>query len=320
MRRSSRRYTLLTIIRRRELRQLQTMDVRGCRALALPPVHEAQRPAPALLPLLAAALPPITPSLRRVRFADTLHVREPTAEESDGDQSDTDDDASDSDDTLEEMGSPRSSTVPLHIHLWPDLDNLAAAAQNGLGTANIVIGRTSVCTGSVVRPASSARLINGRQWLNGELIDAGISVLASEYPQRLERFCVLSSYEMTRYADGTDVQELHRHVDKLAPWSRTAVIVPINEENTHWLLAVVWPTLGYVEVFDSLGRPERMQRHAKDEQDRARQCNGYDCGLWTLAVVAGLLNGKHVTGLQESDMLRVRLGLATLLCKYGQNR
>ncbi|EJD33738.1 hypothetical protein AURDEDRAFT_177180 [Auricularia subglabra TFB-10046 SS5] len=168
----------------------------------------------------------------------------------------------------DDPGPPRVASLPYeatfaqHIHAWTELDSLAAAASVDLRTIDLVIDPNGMVPGHRIQPASWSRLVASNKWLNDELVNAGIAVLAAEYPRLLGRFCVLSSYELRRFDDGLPVEDLHRLVRRVEPWTRRAIIVPINEKDTHWLLAVIWPELGYIEVFDSLGRKALMESHA----------------------------------------------------------
>jgi hypothetical protein len=48
-------------------------------------------------------------------------------------------------------------------------------------------------------------------------------------------------------------------------------------------------------------------------QKTAVQTNGYDCGIWVLAMIAATLHGCHCTGLKEDHMSAFRRYLHTLV-------
>ncbi|EJD34276.1 hypothetical protein AURDEDRAFT_176681 [Auricularia subglabra TFB-10046 SS5] len=149
-------------------------------------------------------------------------------------------------------------TLPTHIHHWADLNALAAAADTSTPTHDLWAPAHASFPRSKIEPVSWKRIPSGHRWLNDEAINIGISVIAREYSTFLDRFGALPSYEITSYIDGLAIPELHRRVRKLRPWEREAIIVPVNEDNAHWTMALVWPRHGYIEVFDSLARKQRV--------------------------------------------------------------
>ncbi|EJD50107.1 hypothetical protein AURDEDRAFT_58622 [Auricularia subglabra TFB-10046 SS5] len=228
-----------------------------------------------------------------------------------------------------------------------DADGATAVDSNTSPLQQTVyIDRHNTFPSCLVEPTSWERLVRDGRWLNDECITAGISALAREYPVRLDTFCALSSFELTCWMEHMGVVELHRHVKTLAPWTNDAVIIPINEANQHWVLAVLWPKYGVIEIFDSLARSQRVRGlammvyqyiHAvtayarmldptvpplptawiaRPMVSKAPQSNTYDCGVWILCTVAALLDGKRVTSLGEGDIPRVRAALAALIRKY----
>ncbi|KAG1745421.1 uncharacterized protein EDB91DRAFT_1049892 [Suillus paluster] len=48
-------------------------------------------------------------------------------------------------------------------------------------------------------------------------------------------------------------------------------------------------------------------------QTTAVQTNGYDCGVWVLAMIAATLRGCHCMALKEDDMSLFRHYLRTLV-------
>lgn len=120
-----------------------------------------------------------------------------------------------------------------------------------------------------VSPDSWTELLNPDGWLSDEAIMAGISSLFHRYPTRAGRLFVLSSYELTRWREGMSAPELHRLVAAVAPWKREQVIIPINQGNAHWTVAVVWPQQGLIEMFDSFASKATMRAQAHVSRARA---------------------------------------------------
>ncbi|EJD33462.1 hypothetical protein AURDEDRAFT_177455, partial [Auricularia subglabra TFB-10046 SS5] len=208
---------------------------------------------------------------------------------------------------------PYEEAMPKHLHAWPQ-------AQ-------------------FVQPSSWERLVTCGRRLNDEVVNAGVSALAAEYPKRLSKLTALSSYEISQYKDGLGAEDLYQLVKRAQSWAQDVVVVPITKSDTHWVfthwvLAVVWPKLGYIELFDSLGRGWWAERYAQvvlgyfrtatafarsvsskvkplpgdwtyvAMVDRATQSNTYDCALCVLTTAVALCDGKRCTSLVEDDMPR----------------
>ncbi|EJD36390.1 hypothetical protein AURDEDRAFT_74267 [Auricularia subglabra TFB-10046 SS5] len=315
--------------------------------------------------------PPATPPhRRRVRFADDPDIRTFVAE---CDYSEPEDDTDEDNDELEEMAIPKSPSrrrrdafLDDAIVISSDEDSASDSDSDEGEVADddsdieMTQGPRHAPAVTIppapkdsldllpnidIEPASWLRLVSQRRWLNDECVTTGLSALAREYPLRLDTFCALSSFELTCWMDKMGIESLYRHVESIAPWTRDAVIVPVNEGNVHWVLAVVWPKCGVVEIFDSLARSQRpyhaqmvyQYMHAITEYARrrdpsiaplpsawvarpmvsdAQQSNLSDCGVWILCTAAALLEGKRITARGEADIPLVRAALATLIRKH----
>lgn len=114
------------------------------------------------------------------------------------------------------------------------------------------------------------RLVSG-DWASGELIDLAVAALYTRYPRRRDIVVALSTMTLTSwFAKASTPEEAYRHAVPYAPWNRQCVLIPLHAVN-HWMLVALYPSVGVVEYFDSLG--------PKDDDVRM-WCEVRSCRLW----------------------------------------
>jgi len=160
-------------------------------------------------------------------------------------------------------------------------------------------------------------------WLNDEVINFYMHMLiahdiamCNEDPSR-KRSHLFSSFFMERLLV-TDGTYMYLNIEK---WSKgldifelDKLFFPINIDNTHWALAVVFPQLKQIHYFDSMGNDgeeymSSLRQWVIDEakskknltlnpndwtlvcrHDIPQQDNGWDCGVFTVACADFLLD------------------------------
>lgn len=114
------------------------------------------------------------------------------------------------------------------------------------------------------------------------------------------------------------------------------VFIPVNQ-NKHWTLIVVSPTLRTIEYFDSLGgRPDPFVRNIKDwlrmelgdkyvdaewkvlDTPSPKQNNGFDCGVFTVTTAKMIVLGYDPFGsYTQDDIVAQRMRMAAELISGG---
>ncbi|KAG1769968.1 hypothetical protein EV702DRAFT_1181682 [Suillus placidus] len=78
----------------------------------------------------------------------------------------------------------------------------------------------------------------------------------------------------------------------------------------HWVLCIIHLRSKELHLFDSFAERKPWKSDTKTD---ALQTNGFDCGVWVLAMIAATLHGYHCTALGEGDMHVFRYYLRTLV-------
>ncbi|KAF8335661.1 hypothetical protein F5887DRAFT_832660, partial [Amanita rubescens] len=129
-----------------------------------------------------------------------------------------------------------------------------------------------------------------------------------------------------------------RNISQSQYWNKNRWILPIHRPSqTHWVLAIIIIPERKILVFDSFGakyedwrsdlddilelvtrlgqiaRENGKQVVEQDGQWTAHpistsrvQRNGFDCGVWVLAVVAAVLRGYHMPAISHDDIAQFR--------------
>ncbi|KAG1796136.1 hypothetical protein EV424DRAFT_1547219 [Suillus variegatus] len=149
-------------------------------------------------------------------------------------------------------------------------------------------------------------------------------------------YAILSTHDLPciRYNAPDDV--LWRNMSWTSYWTKEVWILPIHRPSDvgHWVLCVVHLRSKELHLFDSFTERKPWKSDIKDimkliarllsiarQHDHvfnvnidfdgwlarplvtdALQTNGFDCGVWMLAVIAATLHGYHCTALREGDM------------------
>ncbi|KAJ7632871.1 hypothetical protein FB45DRAFT_746128, partial [Roridomyces roridus] len=154
---------------------------------------------------------------------------------------------------------------------------------------------------------------------------------------------VFSTYDLPRIRYKCSDTELWRFVAPLKYWGKRLWLIPIHRQaEEHWVFAVVSVPDRRIFFFDSLSQRQGWRRDIRDimvlitrlvalanrnahqlhltTEDPnepwgyPHQTNGYDCGIWVLCMMAAILRGAHVTGLQESDIGHARQVIRDHIC------
>lgn len=123
------------------------------------------------------------------------------------------------------------------------------------------------------------------------------------------------------------------------------IIVPINESNTHWFLAVVNLTTMQTETYDSMGKPHPdvharlnawFQAEVKYHKNTVfkdvvlsawdvgatkqlpRQNNCYDCGVFVCMYAANIMVGRNKFDFSQRDIPHIRMWMIQVLYKHGE--
>ncbi|KIK79744.1 hypothetical protein PAXRUDRAFT_36366 [Paxillus rubicundulus Ve08.2h10] len=180
--------------------------------------------------------------------------------------------------------------------------------------------------------------------INDVCINGCIPLLFSTIkPIDTHRFAVFSMHDLTRIQYNASDEVLWKAMWWICFWKKDIWIIPIQRPSPvgHWVLCIAYLSQKELLLFDSLGeqKPWRAdvqdvmklitrlislarEHHSEGDVDVCSwvarpltiiplQSNGYDCGIWVLAVVAATLRGFHTTGMQEEDMTSFRHYLYT---------
>ncbi|KZP28678.1 hypothetical protein FIBSPDRAFT_994208 [Athelia psychrophila] len=186
--------------------------------------------------------------------------------------------------------------------------------------------------------------INGAAMLlQTQLLNCGVNAAAS--------VAILSTHALVCARYGTSDDQLWRGAKNTLYWTKDVWILPIHRPATkHWVLCVVYPLKKKLHLFDSFAEQTSWHTETKvimtliarlsciarknnqpcsqyDFEDwiaqpllvEPAQTNGYDCGIWILAVVDAVLRGHDTTSCKEQDMVVFRQCLLNLMLQLPKN-
>ncbi|KAJ7573032.1 hypothetical protein C8J56DRAFT_805348 [Mycena floridula] len=191
-------------------------------------------------------------------------------------------------------------------------------------------------------PRRDIRRFKRGRLLNDDCMSVGSSVLFDHvFPDHSSpHIALLSCY----VASQTKTESVWRTAKHSLYWSRSIWLLPVNRvEESHWVLYIVYVNSGIIRIFDSLGhlpkedevqvsllqRIVNLIRFLVDSANRngfslmvpvdtwqvqplvnstnPLQRNSVDCGVWVLAAIFAVLQGKEtIGGISEGDMDAVR--------------
>ncbi|KAG1801271.1 hypothetical protein EV424DRAFT_1545449 [Suillus variegatus] len=206
------------------------------------------------------------------------------------------------------------------------------------------------CPCQVFEPKDIALLASRTALLNNSCIN-GCAVLlyleAVQLSPMVEQYAILSTHDLPRIRYNAPDDVLWRNMSWTSYWTKEVWILPIHRPSDvgHWVLCVVHLRSKELHLFDSFAERKPWKSDTKDimkliarllsitrQHDYvfnvnidfdgwlacplvtdALQTNGFNCGVWVLAVIAATLHGYHCTALGEGDMHMFRYYLRTLV-------
>ncbi|KAF8124776.1 hypothetical protein EV363DRAFT_1177524 [Boletus edulis] len=183
--------------------------------------------------------------------------------------------------------------------------------------------------------------------LNDICINGCITLLFQHIqPINPDRFGLFSTYDIYHIRHNASDDTLWRTMKHTSFWTKNIWIIPIHRPGIvgHWVLCVVNISRQEILLFDSMAErqpwranvqevmslisrlrsvaiqysvkfnPEmRFEWIARPVELQPMQTNGYDCGVWVLAVIAAVLRGFDMTGLREKDIQSFRSYLHSMV-------
>ncbi|KAG1745519.1 uncharacterized protein EDB91DRAFT_1236381 [Suillus paluster] len=170
--------------------------------------------------------------------------------------------------------------------------------------------------------------------LNDSCINGCMVLLYSEVVQlspTVKQYALFSTHDLPRIQYNTPDDVLWRNMSWTCYWAKEVWILPIHRPSNvgHWVLCIVHLRSEELHLFDSFAERKPWKSDIKDmmkliahllsiarqhnhtvcvDMDldgwvaRPLMTNGFDCGVWVLAVIAATLCGCHCTALGEQDM------------------
>ncbi len=192
------------------------------------------------------------------------------------------------------------------------------------------------------------------EWLNSELITfffewwaeriGGGSEHNMPYGPLKVYFCNTYFYSKLFFDGKYRYKEIFRWTKKIDIFALDMMIIPINQYNLHWFLAVINFKMRRMEIYDSNGSVhldviEFLFRYIQDEhldkkgsvldisswsrepefvrgQRMPRQTNGYDCGVF-LCMYGAYRSINRPFDFTERDMRRIREWMMRVICETG---
>ncbi|KAG2091619.1 hypothetical protein BD769DRAFT_1631979 [Suillus cothurnatus] len=209
--------------------------------------------------------------------------------------------------------------------------------------------RTLVCPAhdafpqQIFEPKDIKILASPTALLNDSLIN-GCAVLlyldSLQASPAVQQYAILSTHDLPRIRYNASDDMLWRNISRTKYWAKDVWIIPIHRPSGvgHWVFKEL-------HLFDSFAEQQPWKSEVKVSTDivplsldlmhlgrheidfdvdfygwvarplikTAVQTNGYDCGIWVLAMIAATLHGCHCTGLKEDHMSAFRHYLHTLV-------
>ncbi|KAG2125361.1 uncharacterized protein EDB93DRAFT_1244054 [Suillus bovinus] len=186
----------------------------------------------------------------------------------------------------------------------------------------------------VFEPKDIGILASPTALLNDTLINGCAALLYSESLQvspAVEQYAILSTHDLPCIRYNASDDRLWRNISWTGYWAKDVWIIPIHRPSIvgHWVLCIVHLQSKEIHLFDSFAEQRPWKSDVKDimklivrlfniarQHDRAFRVNidfdgwiarplitnGYDCGVWVLAMIAATLRGCHSTALKEDNM------------------
>ena len=161
-------------------------------------------------------------------------------------------------------------------------------------------------------------------WLNDEVINFYCKILVNEVQKQGEKIHYFNSHFFSKlYSDKgycyENVKRWSRHIPGRNIFELDKVFVPINVQNQHWILAVLFPQDQKIQIYDAMNGDwfiylDTLNQYLKDEyhnkhsqshmwhgwqlignQDGTpQQQNSYDCGVFVCMYVDYLASNKEL--------------------------
>ncbi|KAJ7593008.1 hypothetical protein C8J56DRAFT_1045445 [Mycena floridula] len=198
---------------------------------------------------------------------------------------------------------------------------------------------------NTISSQSLQRLRDPSGWLNEECVMVGASVMFEHCLSTVPTwFALLSSYLPVQ----SSLEHVWRLTKNTSYWERTVWLLPYHRAVLkHWVLYVVYLNTGNIHLFDSFGEHRQSNNETAMVVDLVQglidlanknghdlnvpvnewivtpivnsssklQTNGYDCGVWVLAMIFAVLRGaERMGGLQERDMKEIRRSVLKAIC------
>ena len=218
------------------------------------------------------------------------------SQNNDADDSDEDEDE-DYDKTLSIFPNPSPSPLlPRQVQNFgrflnsPKIILIDLTSDGSSGSENEIVDETVAKVFNQEIKKSSLDRLDGIRYLNEDLIDAYLNILASK-----KDGVVAVSTRFYPKVKNTIFDALRR-AENTNLFSFSTILVPIHKGGAHWCLAVVEMNVNKIFYFDSLRRPNeecvdnlesfffslRGIQHVEkiNDQDMPMQINEYDCGVY----------------------------------------
>ncbi|KZP28753.1 hypothetical protein FIBSPDRAFT_728861 [Athelia psychrophila] len=206
----------------------------------------------------------------------------------------------------------------------------------------------AVPTDTFQRFLSPTALLNGDS-LNGaatllhrQLLDGDVIAATS--------VAILSTHDLVRARFGSPDEQLWRSTKHTEYWAKPVWILPIHRpESHHWVVCIIYPAEKRLRLFDSFASHQpwyadlkiimnlvarlscvaRQQGHpclqynftgwtAQPLLASCAQWNGFDCGVWVLAVMQSVIRGYDTTSLEDTDISAFRKHILHLILKLPE--
>jgi sentrin-specific protease 1 len=210
-----------------------------------------------------------------------------------------------------------------------------------------------ICNRVILRSLRS--LLPGR-WLNDEIINEYLRILVSKHNevcrQKNQRLCHAYNTAFMFNLISRNADDEKYNYEEVRRWSKKVpgknlfdldkLFIPINQNNTHWMLVVVSFQECCIRFYDSQKRDRRsgpdqkylqwIKMYIKDERHKLplhdwksevtppetpTQSNGFDCGVFVCSFVELIIAGRPLTFCQE-DVTKNRNRIAWTLIQAGK--
>ncbi|KAF7977559.1 hypothetical protein HWV62_3356 [Athelia sp. TMB] len=161
---------------------------------------------------------------------------------------------------------------------------------------------------------------------------------------------ILTTHDLVRIRYGASDDDVWRNVKRVEYWSKSVWVLPIHRQDAHhWVVCVIYPQHKQLHLFDSFADRRAWHADIKDimclvarlsvlagrnghsciQDDftewsayplslQAVQTNGYDCGVWVLAVILSVLQGYSTSSMREKHIEPLRRCILNLVLQLEQ--